>query len=244
MLLAELVPAAAALITITPGAAAEVADRFGRSAKVLPHPTLVDAPRSADVTSAAWTGRAAPQVNARRNLQDPERLIRAAAAGALGAGGRLRVDLHPEAAGDQRLASLLRGPTPDGVEIRQHRRFDDAELERYLRRAQVTVLPHRWGTHSGWLELARDLGTRVVAPDCGYYAEQWPEVVSYVNNETLGLDDASLAAAVARAVALPIIDPADRASRSAERALVKGAHDRTLYRRVAQPARRPAPAPR
>ena len=70
------------------------------------------------------------------------------------------------------------------VEFAVHPRFDDGELERYLRRAQVTVLPHRWGTHSGWLELARDLGTRVVAPDCGFYAEQWSEVVSYINNET------------------------------------------------------------
>ncbi len=248
MLLAELVPAVAALITITAGAAAEIAKRFGRAAEVLPHPTLVadptlvTAPGGADLTTEL--GLVVLHLKSlRRNLQDPERLVRAAAGGARRAGGRLRVDLHPEAAADRRLASLLRGPTPDGVEFHQHRRFDDAELERYLRRAQVTVLPHRWGTHSGWLELARDLGTRVVAPDCGYYAEQWSEVVGYVNNETRGLDDASLAAAVARAIDLPILDPADRAARSAERARVQRAHDR-IYQRVAQSARRPTPSPR
>jgi len=178
----------------------------------------------------------------RRNLQDPERVVRAAAAGARDAGGRLRVDLHPEVAEDPRLASLLGAP-PDGVEFHEHPRFDDNELERYLRRAQVTVLPHRWGTHSGWLELARDLGTRVVAPDCGFYAEQWSEVVSYVNNEAQGLDDTSLAAAVARAVELPILEPANPSDRGAERARVQRAHGR-IYARVTQSVRRPAVVPR
>ena len=240
-LLAELVPAAAELITLTPGAATEIARRFGRVPTVLPHPSVLGRPPAPDVASEP--GLVVLHLKSlRRNLQDPERVVRAAAAGARDADGRLRVDLHPEVAKDPRLAPLLAAP-PAGVEFFEHPRFDDSELERYLRRAQVTVLPHRWGTHSGWLELARDLGTRVVAPDCGYYAEQWSEVITYVNNETLGLDDASLAAAVARAIDLPIIDPANRVTRSAERSRVKRAHDR-IYQRVAQPAPRPAPAPR
>ena len=105
------------------------------------------------------------------------------------------------------------------------------------------MLPHRWGTHSGWLELARDLGTRVVAPDCGFYAEQWSEVVSYVNNEAQGLDETSLAAAVARAVELPILEPANPSDRAAERARIQRAHAR-IYARATRSARRPAAVPR
>ena len=240
-LLAELVPAAAELITLTPGAAAEIARRFGRAPTVLPHPSVLRGPQAPDV--ATEPGLVVLHLKSlRRNLQDPQRVVRAAAAGARDADGRLRVDLHPEVAKDPRLAPLLAAP-PAGVEFFEHPRFDDSELERYLRRAQVTVLPHRWGTHSGWLELARDLGTRVVAPDCGFYAEQWSEVVSYVNNEAQGLEETSLAAAVARAVELPILEPANASDRAAERAQVQRAHDR-IYAWVTQSVRRPAAVPR
>lgn len=36
----------------------------------------------------------------------------------------------------------------------------------------MSVLPHRWGSHSGWLEECRDLGVVPVAGDVGYLAEQ------------------------------------------------------------------------
>jgi hypothetical protein len=172
----------------------------------------------------------------RRNLAEPERIVRAAAAGARRAGGRLRVDLHPQAAEDHRLAALLGPQGPAGVEFAIHPRFSDAGLERYLRKGQVTVLPHRWGSHSGWLELARDLGTRVVAPDCGYYRDQWAEVVGYHNNERSGLDELSLSRAVEEAVRQPRPAAADRSARLAERAAVRRAHGE-IYRRVARSVR-------
>ena len=50
----------------------------------------------------------------------------------------------------------------------------------------MSVLPYRFGTHSGWLEACVDLGTAVVAPSCGFYAEQQP-VHSYRHDED-GLD--------------------------------------------------------
>ena len=38
----------------------------------------------------------------------------------------------------------------------------------------MSVLPYRFGTHSGWLEACFDLGTAVIAPSCGFYGQQHP----------------------------------------------------------------------
>lgn len=229
-LLAELLPASAAVLTLTDGAAREIATRFGIPTTVLPHPSLVDPTRTANVPTEP--GLAVVHLKSlRRNLLDPLRIVAAAAAGANRAGGRLRVDLHPEVANDPRLGGLAELARATGVELVEHLRFDDLAFERYLRRAHVTVLPYRWGTHSGWLELARDLGTRVVAPDCGYYTDQWSDVVTYGNNETTGLDPESLAAAVATALLRPPPAPAERSVRLAEVTAVRRAHE-AIYRQV------------
>jgi hypothetical protein len=226
-LLAELIPAAADVLTLTAGAAAEIAARFGRSAQVVPHPSLVDPTRTAGVVTE--TGLAVLHLKSlRRNLMDPLALVEAAAIGAARAQGRLRVDLHPEVRDDPRLRGLDQIP---GVELVLHPRFDDLALERYVRAAHVTVLPYRWGTHSGWLELARDLGTRVVAPDCGYYRDQWSDVVSYTNNEVDGLSAESLSAAVAYALSRPPQPPAERSVRLAETTAVRRTHQ-ALYRKL------------
>ena len=220
----------AAVLTLTRGAAAEIAERFGVRATVVPHPSLVDPTRTAAVVTEP--GLAALHLKSlRRNLVDPLALVAAAADGAQRAGGRLRVDLHPEVVEDPRLSGLGSLAAERGVELVVHPRFDDIEIERYVRRAHVTVLPYRWGTHSGWLELARDLGTRVVAPDVGYYPDQWSEVVSYRNNEVHGLAAESLAAAVATALATPAPGPAERSSRLAETTATRRTHART-YRHV------------
>lgn len=223
---------AAAVVTLTDGAADEIAARWGRRAQVIAHPSLVDPARSADVVTEP--GLVVLHLKSlRRNLVDPVELVTAAAAGAAAGGGRLRVDVHPDVVDDPRLAGLRSGP---GLEIAVHDRFDDRELERYLRRAHVTVLPHRWGTHSGWLELARDLGTAVVAPSCGHYRDQWSQVHVYTNDEQHGLDPESLSTAVARAVSEPPPAPADRSSRLAEAATIRGQHAE-LYARLVGAAR-------
>lgn len=222
-----LVPAAAAVLTLTPGAAAELQERFGREAVVAPHPTLVDPAQTSDVPTE-------PSLvvvhlkSLRTNVVDPYAVVAAVREGAVRAGGRVVVDLHPGALEDPRLTGLPElAATAPGLELQVHERFDHLALERYLRRAHVTVLPYRWGTHSGWLELARDLGTRVVAPSCGHYAEQWDDVVTYGYDEEHGLDAAGLAVAVADAVSRPAPAPADRAERLAEAAAVRDLHAQT-----------------
>ena len=100
----------------------------------------------------------------------------------------------------------------------------------------ASILPNRWGTHSGWLEACRDAGTRVVAPSCGFYAQQWREVVTYTHDEQQGLDAASLGAALSQALTLPL-PPVDGARRRARRAQRMASIHARIYAGLARPAR-------
>ena len=118
--------------------------------------------------------------------------------GLLADAGRSVRDLRRRAAGQRaprRAASPpARGTTPTwrrAAEARRCRRPRAARCTTsstttrcgdYLASLDVSVLPYRFGTHSGWLEACRDLGTAVVAPTCGYYADQGP-VLPYVHDE-------------------------------------------------------------
>jgi hypothetical protein len=204
-----LVPAAAELITLTPGAAAEICRRWGRRAVVLPHPHVVplETMRGRDRlrTRAGDEFVVGVHVKSLRAAMDPlpviETLVRTVAdlPGAV-----LRVDGHRDvlerdgaryAAG---LADVLEREAARGrLDLRVHDYFTDDELWHYLASLDVSVLPYRFGTHSGWLEACRDLGTTVVAPTCGYYAQQGP-VLSYVKDEDR-FEEASLDDAVRRA---------------------------------------------
>ena len=118
---------------------------------------------------------------------------------------RLKVDVHHDVADatgarhDSSLVAALDRARDRGAQVEVHDFFDDDALWDYLESVDVSVLPYRYGTHSGWLEACRDLGTAVVAPDCGYYGEQGP-VYSFHLDET-GLDASSLVQAVQRAYA-------------------------------------------
>lgn len=220
-----LLAAAAEVTTLTPGAAGEVAARFGRTPVVLPHPSLT-AWRPAGPGEAGLVG--VDLKSLRRNLLRPVEVAAAVGEGAHRAGGRAQVSLHRDAAGSD-VGRALAGL--DGVELVVHERRDDAALDQHLAGLHASVLPHAFGTHSGWLEQCRDLGTRVVAPSCGYYAEQWDDVVGYVQDEGRGLDAGSLADAVVRALASPPPAPADVAWRAAQREDVRAAHA-AIYARV------------
>ena len=92
----------------------------------------------------------------------------------------------------------------------------------------MSVLPYRFGTHSGWLEACRDLGTTVVAPDCGYYADQGP-VLTYRMDEHRYDADSLAPPSSLRARTLPRRPTSTRAATS-----VRGASRPTLalYRRL------------
>lgn len=234
--LAVLAEYADAIVTLTSAAAREFAARFGREIEVIEHPRIVDPGRTSDVATVARTVGVALK-SLRGNVIEPIEIVRAAASGAEMAGGRLRIDLHPEMVGDPRLSGLAELSEHPAVDLQIHPRYDDLELERYVRSLHATVLPYRFGTHSGWLELARDLGTRVVAPSCGHYADQWDQVITYRNDETYGFDPTSLSLAVASALNAPPPEPADRSSRERQAAAIRTAHAELYVPASRTPAR-------
>lgn len=219
--LGVLLGAAAAVTTLTPGAAEVLAARWGVAATVLAHPSLgTTRPGAAGEPGVVGV----PLKSLRRNVHQPVELVAAVARGAARAGGHARVELHDDVAGGDVGRALAGLP---GVELRVYPRATDAELDDTLAALHACVLPYAVGTHSGFLEQCRDLGTRVVAPSCGWYAQQWEDVVGYRNDAAAGgLDAGSLADAVARALATPPPAPADPAWRAAQREDVRTAHAR------------------
>ena len=233
-----LVEHADALITLTEGAADEVELRWGRRPVVLPHPHVVDFETMRTLASRERTSKAFTvglHLKSLRPSMDPWRVLPALVdAVAEIPGGLLRVDGHSDvlepggASYDAELAGMLRAGQEDGrLELHVHDYFSDAELWDYLWGLDVSVLPYRFGTHSGWLEACRDLGTAVVAPTCGYYAEQGL-VHSYVLDEERW-EPATLRAAVQSAYDAGRPAPLSVDERRAQRAHLAAAH-REIYR--------------
>ena len=208
-----LIPAADALITLTPGAAEEIQRRWGRTARIIPHPHVVDfetmeavqrARFSADaVTSGEF--RVGVHVKSLRASMNPVPVIttlietvRELPGAVLQINGHTDV-LDPVGArySDELAELLVSAEAAGDLELRIHDFLPDDGLWDYLASLDVSVLPYRFGTHSGWLEACRDLGTAVLAPNCGYYRDQAP-VLLYLQDDD-GLDADSLGSAVVRA---------------------------------------------
>jgi hypothetical protein len=186
------------VITLTPGAAREIERRWGRRAVVLPHPHVVPLTtmRTLQLARARLRRRrdsgfrVGLHLKSLRPSMDPMAILPtlvetvAEIPGAtLQVNGHADV-LHPAGARyDHGLSRFLCGADARGrLELRVHDSFTDDQLWAYLVSLDVSVLPYRFGTHSSWLEACRDLGTSVVTPTCGYYADQGP-VHSYEMDE-------------------------------------------------------------
>ncbi len=238
--LGVLVAAADALITLTPGAAREIEHRWGRRAVVVPHPHVVPEewitrPRPphdgfvVGVHAKSLRASMAPAAAVDEILSVLDRVPDAV----------LRVDAHTDvmspggARHDGTLERHLRGLAGAGrVDLRIHDYFTDDELYSYLSALDVSVLPYRFGTHSGWLEACHDLGTTVLAPDCGWYADQRP-CVTY---RTLGRPARpgsvpSLGEAILAAHAMGTPRRPEPGERIRERDAVARAHE-DIYRAV------------
>jgi hypothetical protein len=151
-------------------------------------------------------------------------------------GGKLRVDIHHDVFDpdglrhDRELVGYLSCAAARAeIDLRVHDCFSDEELWAYLESLDVSVLPYRFGTHSGWLEACHDLGTTVIAPTCGYFRQQRP-CLSYRHDES-GFDVRSLAEAVLYAYERRPRWQARPGDRLRERLEVAAEH-RRLYERV------------
>ncbi|WP_231123411.1 glycosyltransferase [Nocardioides sambongensis] len=231
-----LIPRADALITLTEGAAAEIERRWGRRPQVLPHPHVVRLATMA-VMARARARRPAERpfrvglhVQSLRPDMDPMRILPTLVQVVADLPDAvLQVDvqrqlLHrdecPRAA---ELAEFLRARAAEGaLELAVYDDLSARTLVRHIDALDVSVLPYRFGTHSGWLEACRDLDTTVIAPTCGYFTEQGP-VLSYTHDET-GFDPASLAQAVRAAHRARPSYAASVEERRRQRREVVGAH--------------------
>ncbi len=222
--LEALLATAEVVLTLTPGAADEISARFGRTAIVVAHPSIAEpVPDLGGERGLVGMALRAPCAA----LPDPAMLVRAALSGAVNGGGRLRVFLDD---GVEPPPVFAAG---DSLEYLP-RKVDSWAAQ--LQELHVAVLPESCGTHSAELEVCRDVGTRVVAPSCGWFADQWSDVVTYDNDEEHGLDPVSLDAAVAAALTRPAPRPADRAWRAEQRAAVRTVHAQVYAQVVADRA--------
>ncbi len=210
-LLDVLIPAADYLITLTDGAAAEIQALWGISAHVLPHPHVVDFPameriraaRSMDCSGNVGTMRRVGvhlkglRANIDPGIIDPLERVTTALPSTI-----LQINIHRQVLDpthpDHRpelTEKLLRGAENGRWELHSHEYFTETELFDYLASLDVCLLPYRFGTHSGWLEAALDVGTPVIVPECGHYRDQHASVVPY-RLGIAGADEASLSRAV------------------------------------------------
>ena len=227
--LRALLTTAEVVLTFTPGDADEIADRFGRTAIVVAHPSLA-APTAGIGRETRLVGlhlgRPGPAVH------QPVELVRAVLSGAVSGGGRLRVDVHPDVDLGAQLPGLVQLASAGELELARSWPCDPAGWVRYLQELHVSVLPQRSGAHATWVELCRDAGTRVVVPGGGRQAQQWSDVVLYGNDPLTGLDSTSLVSAVVAALTRPAPARADQAWRAEQLAAVRRVHAE-VYERVA-----------
>ncbi|GAB3079235.1 glycosyltransferase family 1 protein [Nocardioides zeae] len=240
-----LVPAADGLVTLTPGAAAEVARRWGRTPVVVPHPHVVPLEEM-----PAWQARRRPRgagepvrvgvslKSLRPNVAAVPVLEGLLAAVPAVPGTTLEVAVHREVLDADHprhdpavLALLDRAGGVPGVAVHVHDYLDDTALHAQLVDLDVSVLPYRFGTHSGWLEMCRDLGTDVLAPDLGHYADQGPVDV-YRTAADGSVDVDSLVAALRTVRDRGPRPPVTVEERRRQRQDVAAAHDEVYARAI------------
>lgn len=233
-----LVPAAAALITLTNSAASVILDRWGRQATVIPHPHIVPLSRMGRRATPGEKFVIGVHAKSLRANIDPLPVLTALLPGLTHLPGVvLRVDVHPEVLRetdhDPRATGLRRwilaARDHRQVQIEVHPRLDDDQLWNYLQSIDLCILPYGFGTHSGWLEACVDLGTAVLVPAAGSYSDQH-------GHPRYGPGTTGLLDRVRAIVADPGSARPARPDRAGQRREIAAAHEQ-VYRRVLRQGR-------
>ena len=161
------------VLTLTPGAADEIADRFGRTAIVVAHPSVAvpDPDLGAERGLVGLRLRPPAPGGPRRRA-----LVRAALSGAVSGGGRLRVLADDERHAAGRSASWPTAATSSWSST------PPTERPAQLQQLHVAVLPEP--LRHALAATSRSAATSAPAssrPRCGWFAEQWSEVVPVRN---------------------------------------------------------------
>ena len=242
-------------ITLSGSAADHVEAATGRRPEVVAHPPIAGPDEVARARAAAgardravvWLGTCRPNLDrdaVARMVRDPAVPLTVVARrdGWAACGAALRDELEAAVADDRR-----------DVRVEVIERPDDAGLAALVASAGALVLPYAWGTHSGLVELATDLGVPAVVTAVGCHGDQGAIVA----------DADELGAAAALAVRRrPTVERRPEAStdevRRAHRALHRLAVERAANRAraasraaaitppapVAPPSGAPDPSPR
>lgn len=175
---------------------------------MIPHPHVIELARMESLQRARvrhWDGyRVGIHFKSMRPNMVGAPLLLSSLEAAHADGFRLLVHVHHDVLDptsdhhDASLTNLLLDSvrTSDSVmDLRVHRYFADDELWNFMLTVDAVLLPYVFGTHSGFLEACRDLGTTVIAPSCGAYADQGSQHIFWAD-ERSGVDPASLRAAM------------------------------------------------
>lgn len=155
-----LIPAASAVLTLTPGAALEIERRWGVRAEVTPHPhvfDLADIDRPRPAHSDFVIGLHCKSVRA---CMDPGPVVGAILEVITDLpSARLVVDVHTDVMTPgnrnhvpQLAAQLTREAAGGRLTLHVHDYYTHERLRDYLAGLDLSVLPYRFGTHSGWAE--------------------------------------------------------------------------------------------
>jgi len=178
--------AASAVVTLTPSAASHIRDTYGVNVMVIPHGPLLTRDRMEHYRHVQHQTLEAETIyvhlkGGRTNLDWQRLLVMAPAIKrqsgyTLKFGVRINSDIHTYVSGMSEVYA---------EHIILQSEVTDDELYAEMIRHAAVLLPYRWGSHSGMIELAKDLGVPSIVYDTGHYEDQHPSfLVPYETDET------------------------------------------------------------